>query len=271
MDLLKQFLVLLNILFAIAYPAIDVDLARSNIAMEPSRSAGTFLTEWTKNKTKGNPEEQGPYLEGDIIISEARNGVRLPALRWPKATIPYVLEGRFSNEMKNVLSNAIDEIKSKTCVKMIPRANEPNYVAFTSDDSGCWSSVGMVGGKQIINLQAPCLNKVGTAIHEICHAIGFYHEQNRSDRDGFVEIVNENIPKDKRINFDKLLASENDNLGQTYDYGSVMHYSQYSFSMNGQPTIKSKGSKETEKQMGQRDGLSKSDIKKINLMYNCGK
>ena len=154
---------------------------------------------------------------------------------------------------------------------MVPRGGEKDYVVFKSDESGCWSSVGKSGGKQVINLQAPCLRVVGTAIHEILHAIGFYHEQNRSDRNKFVRIIRENIPDYKFINFEKLDPSEDDNFGISYDYGSVLHYSPYSFSVNGKPTIESRGGADTEKQMGQRDGLSKSDIKKINRMYNCEK
>lgn len=65
---------------------------------------------------------------------------------------------------------------------------------FKGESSGCWSSVGRTGGPQTINLQLNgCLSKKGTALHEIAHALGIFHEQNRYDRDNFVKIRLENI------------------------------------------------------------------------------
>lgn len=59
----------------------------------------------------------------------------------------------------------------------------------------CFSSVGMkywVTGSQTISLGSGC-NHRGVAMHEMMHAIGFWHEQSRYDRDQYVEIMWENI------------------------------------------------------------------------------
>ena len=38
-------------------------------------------------------------------------------------------------------------------------------------------------------------------------------------------------------NFDKFGTSQINSRGSAYDYKSVMHYSSYGFSINGQPTL----------------------------------
>jgi hypothetical protein len=51
----------------------------------------------------------------------------------------------------------------------------------------------------------------------------------------------------------------------TYDYGSIMHYSAYSFAQNSnEPTIIPV---EEGASIGQRIGLSEKDIYKVNAMY----
>lgn len=87
----------------------------------------------------------------------------------------------------------------------------------------------------------------GVAAHELMHALGFVHEQSRSDRDNYVTIVWKNIMAgrdewpherwcdgfkndvaafsvfltDQLHNFRKQVTN---NLNSPYDYGSLMHY-----------------------------------------------
>lgn len=58
----------------------------------------------------------------------------------------------------------------------------------------CWSSIGRSGGKQRLSLGKGCERK-GTAIHEFMHALGFFHEQSRLDRDKYVTVYWNNIEK----------------------------------------------------------------------------
>lgn len=62
--------------------------------------------------------------------------------------------------------------------------------------------------------------------HEIGHAIGFWHEQSRPDRDGFVTVVEGNVISSLLYNFEKKPVSQVNTFQVAYDYRSVMHYGQ---------------------------------------------
>jgi hypothetical protein len=77
----------------------SLDLRRygKDVSTSPDKRTGKSLKEWTVAKKKGNPEEQGNYFEGDIIINmEGRNGVILATQKWPNGKIPYEIVGSFS-------------------------------------------------------------------------------------------------------------------------------------------------------------------------------
>lgn len=175
-----------------------------------------------------------------------------------------------------MLSDAFEEYHTKTCVKLIPRTNEEDYVVFANAKTGCWSHVGKVGGPQTVNLQSnSCTTLIGTILHEILHVLGFLHEQNRSDRDDHIKINYDNIKKDTLRNFKKISPSETLSFNVPYDYDSVVHYSAYAFSNNKKPTIQAVGDKKKvskiNARMGQRKAFSQGDIDKVNGMYCNGK
>ena len=58
--------------------------------------------------------------------------------------------------------------------------------------------IGRQGGKQQISLGRGCGYK-GVAIHEMMHALGFYHEQSRLDRDNYITFNWNNINRSKLL------------------------------------------------------------------------
>jgi hypothetical protein len=97
------------------------------------------------------------------------------------------------------------------------------------------------------------------------HALGFWHEQSRPDRDNYVTIYWNNIQTGQSSNFDKYTTGV-DLLGFNYDYDSIMHYQSTAFSVNGQPTILPKVSGVV---TGNKNVLSSIDIGEIRKYYGC--
>ena len=64
--------------------------------------------------------------------------------------------------------------------------------------SSCNSMVGAIGGEQILNMGPGC-QYVGLVLHEFGHAIGYFHEHNRPDRDKTVNILWDNIQYGKNF------------------------------------------------------------------------
>ena len=61
------------------------------------------------------------------------------------------------------------------------------------------------------------------------------------------------------------------NLGTDYDFSGLMHYGAYSFSKNGQPTIRviddPDGSRTSS--LGSRNGMTDYDVLQVNKLYIC--
>lgn len=176
-----------------------------------------------------------------------------------------------AKEDVNQIKRAMREYHTSTCIKFVERIpSDQDYLFIQNTRTGCWSSIGRVGGRQELNLQSEgCTNKVGTIMHEMMHALGFFHEHSREDRDSHITVQWQNIRDNEDGNFRKVAKGEVSTLGLGYDYGSLQHYSTTAFSRNGQKTITANRPTD-EAKMGQRDKFSELDLKKINAMYKCG-
>ncbi|EDO36339.1 predicted protein [Nematostella vectensis] len=227
----------------------DTDLHEGDIRLNAEQSLALEVL--------GNPTQR---------LMGARGITANASMLWSR-TIPYVTSNELlaSPDAVEAIMQGIEEWEQRSCLKFVRRTSEKDYINIFQG-SGCWSYVGRQGGAQNLSLASGCWQR-GTVAHEFGHAMGFWHEQSRPDRDDYVTIVWANIPEEKKHNFHMYSRLEIDSLGVSYDYLSIMHYSPTAFSSNGQPTIIPKDPNAV--QLGQRVGFSPSDEKQADLLYKC--
>ncbi|KAF6021780.1 MEP1B [Bugula neritina] len=154
-----------------------------------------------------------------------------------------------------------------TCISLIPRTNQRDYINIKRG-GGCWSYVGRISGAQDMSLDTGCLYLKKTAIHEFMHALGFWHEQSRPDRDNYIDIHLENVNSGLHHNFEPQKAENVDLFGTVYDYRSVMHYSRTAFSNNRRDTITTKNPKFLDI-IGRGPTFSFLDLYILHKLYTC--
>jgi hypothetical protein len=142
-------------------------------------------------------------------------------LRWPDGIIYYEidLDVGIPNAIK--IYEAMDAMEAALPVKFVMDADAPARVRFLLWDQpfGAAAGVGRSGSVQDIKL--PQTVNVRTVAHEVLHILGRFHEQQRPDRDQYVEYHPECVREGAESNFTELVGELA--LGP-YDMASLLHY-----------------------------------------------
>ncbi|MBC7420694.1 MAG: M12 family metallopeptidase [Bdellovibrio sp.] len=210
-------------------------------------------------------DEDVAVIQGDIVLGTPPNDAATgktsqPNLTlWPSGVIPFYIQSNVSNPER--IFKALSYFE-KTKIHFLAGLNQTDFLVFQESSGNCKSYLGKVGGAQPIWISPNC--GVREIIHELMHAIGFIHEQNRSDRNQFLDMLWVNIDSRHKINFDIFSSSLMQLSGlSSFDFESVMLYPDTMFSINNQPTMRPKDPTQF---IRPSSALSSKDLERLNLI-----
>jgi hypothetical protein len=254
------------------------------------------------DKPKGSTEDY-VIIEGDIqvsrsfyqeLVAAARSPqsavVRHPTKLWPGGVVPFEFDDNVSADNQTKMINAMAVLEGGANVDFRQCENNDCTVPFyvhikDSDKNSSWIGMRPLLGGQYIHIFN--WDHKFIMAHELMHCLGFFHEQSRSNRDNYVRINCYNVLDvcgliglfpDYSSNFK--IDSDATGYG-SYDFDSVMHYCQCSFSRNancptpstefpdGGVTITVLPPNDTvwQRRIGQRDHLSELDRASLSFLY----
>ncbi len=179
--------------------------------------------------TTPNPEDQ-PV---DGVRAAGLSG----GVAWPQGVVPYRFDPGVTPEHQAAMVAALGLISAKVAVQFVPYDGEVAFITIRNGalaDVSSSSAIGRTGAEQFLNIGSLHWARPGILVHETCHALGLYHEQQRSDRANFVTIVTTKVQSAHISNFN-VISSATRRGG--YDLRSIMHYGPAYFSTDGDLTI----------------------------------
>ena len=165
--------------------------------------------------------------DGTFTVIESRKEMfKAGAVRWPGGVVPFIVNDNVSAELRLAITGAAEHFRRfAPMISLVPRSDQANWIEFIQYESTpCGASlVGMQGRGQVIFLNAtgPGCATVGVVVHEVMHALGFFHEQQRADRDDYLHVDTSCLATAAdKAQYDKAAAEP---FGP-FDYASIMLY-----------------------------------------------
>ncbi|XP_060779072.1 low choriolytic enzyme-like [Neoarius graeffei] len=176
-------------------------------------SVGERLERVNSNTIRSGDKPE--LIEGDIAVAGDNGKNADPCTsfgKWPKSAdgnvyIPYVIADVYNDDERQVIQRGLDSFTPISCIRFIQRANQRDYISI-EPVKGCSSYIGRIGNNQTLSLVRSGCVYYGTVQHELLHALGFNHEQTRSDRDSYIRVVWENIVEGTDPGFMQLKCSD---------------------------------------------------------------
>jgi hypothetical protein len=231
-------------------------------------------------RSKREAEKKKEIIVGDMVLSgdakdffladnataaKFRAASTYGPHKWPGNRLPFYIGNDVARDAATIRS-ALEDFQRKlgNCIQFIPLSSPSgDYVhVFNGGDGACFSNVGRTGGAQKLSIGQGCANSPATIQHEFMHALGFYHEQSRPDRDRYIKIDFDRTETPYCNNYMKCQACT---TVTPYNTKSIMQYPSHGFGCNGVPTIFTINNQ----MIDYNHDVQATDIQNIKTLYGC--
>ncbi|CAB4446082.1 unnamed protein product [Rhizophagus irregularis] len=171
--------------------------------------------------------------------------------------VPFFFNDNVNEELKDSAKKAMKNISVKSAIEFLEITKSTKGTNYIEIIKGLefLSNVGMQHNGNKLWVAEGSAYPVGQIMHELMHALGFYHEHSRPDRDEYLDVNNEAA---KIANYKKRSESNSVCYSNTLDFHSIMIYRE-----NEKMTLK----EGINFKIGQRIKLSDGDINALNNLY----
>ncbi|XP_062592704.1 uncharacterized protein LOC134254174 [Saccostrea cucullata] len=232
-----------------------------------------------------NKKEKEEEMALDRDVHKMSDDLRIPSRsakrtfyhdkgwRWPNRTIHYVIDypsfDPYQTQAEDKIKSSLALFEAAACihwVEVTEATTTNNYIKFFGNTTSCASYVGYIRRtEQKIWLGPGCL-WTSIVLHEVLHALGAWHEQQRTDREENICVLFENIKPGAVGNFERQHIHEY----APYNLGSVLQYGLSSFAkQSGLQTMQLPDNDLAYLITNSKDDLSFYDKLNVNMYYEC--